>query len=750
MTTAKPWTRFVYAYGSRGFEITARTAGLQQSLTATCLEMSERWRPREGCVATIATELKGRDGRPWLVAAALRTIVHSQGGRTALERVFAAILRHEAAGAGVGPADLILALPPFDATGDLDDGPAPTIRSEESPPAAVAARLWAALVEGRTVVFEGDDPDRELGVVNAILPLLPVSMFTPLAFGLSGKARLPVEPVLTDARFAEASGMSGALRIAIGGEPVPLRPLEMWFSDVIAPRRDAGDARAVIHRKYDRWEQILGSRPLPSDIRAFALAEIVAEAGRAGNLGSSADALREGRNDVSFWFLLANDWPGTGDDARTLVTCDGGPSGPAREAAANWLGGVWVHSVLRQLDDDAAIVVPFPDPDASHDGQDALLLQAAERAFWPLFAMLLTRFARAGGAGLGGLLAERDRTEGTTRQRLGPFPRQHGDRLTERLSRIVRALPHDTRVRALPNTIPREVRDRLEGCTSGPVDNPLRLRPLVERLADYAEVKQPVSPQLAAALATMIREMKRGEMAHAPRIGGTLNPRRPATAVCNLARVPDAKAFRGWLPRAGVITGILSFLYFMTLAVLAASETVRFYQSAEFPLVIVFGLGVGFSAALLAGAATATGRLPIRWLRDNPAMLSVGGGVAVAIVCVMFGTAVYRELSFVSETVHIQTDDQKPVLAEVCLSVGARQMRQSTNEQGDAFFEIPRRHRGDQVTLEVACNASVVLHRTIHLTGEYHVETLKGDCGRQPDGLTERVRRGETAEELGY
>jgi hypothetical protein len=137
--------------------------------------------------------------------------------------------------------------------------------------------------------------------------------------------------------------------------------------------------------------------------------------------------------------------------------------------------------------------------------------------------------------------------------------------------------------------------------------------------AYYAEqVRQgdPEAAHLALAIRTMMMEQER---------------------VLMDSRIPQSSV-PSWFSVAGFATSGATLLFFMALVV-ASTFGKEVPLGSRFLVVIVMALGTALSSAFLGGSAVASGKIPI--FKDSPLTFSVGGGIAVFVIVLALGKALY-------------------------------------------------------------------------------------------------------------
>lgn len=90
----------------------------------------------------------------------------------------------------------------------------------------------------------------------------------------------------------------------------------------------------------------------------------------------------------------------------------------------------------------------------------------------------------------------------------------------------------------------------------------------------------------------------------------------------------------------GSVFGGLTLLFFMLLVILSAMN-ITVPAGDRYLVIIILGLGSALSASFIGGSAAAKGDIPIMVARDKPFSFSVGGGVAVLIIVLILGKALY-------------------------------------------------------------------------------------------------------------
>jgi hypothetical protein len=102
----------------------------------------------------------------------------------------------------------------------------------------------------------------------------------------------------------------------------------------------------------------------------------------------------------------------------------------------------------------------------------------------------------------------------------------------------------------------------------------------------------------------------------------------------------SASSFPVWAAKAGAIFGGFTLIFFMVV-VFATMAGRSIPPSGRFPVIAVLALGVAMATAFLGGDAVAKGQLPIPFLKDNPIQFSVFGGIAVFVIVLLVGNAVF-------------------------------------------------------------------------------------------------------------
>jgi hypothetical protein len=120
--------------------------------------------------------------------------------------------------------------------------------------------------------------------------------------------------------------------------------------------------------------------------------------------------------------------------------------------------------------------------------------------------------------------------------------------------------------------------------------------------------------------------------------------KRRQTATYNERTPTPSRAFPPWAAKAGAIFGGLTLVFFM--AVVYATMTGGVIPpSGRFPVIAVLALGLAMATAFLGGDAVAKGHLPLPFLKDNPIQFSVAGGIAVFVIVLLIGNAVFGSSS---------------------------------------------------------------------------------------------------------
>jgi hypothetical protein len=91
---------------------------------------------------------------------------------------------------------------------------------------------------------------------------------------------------------------------------------------------------------------------------------------------------------------------------------------------------------------------------------------------------------------------------------------------------------------------------------------------------------------------------------------------------------------------AGLVSGLMTLLFFMLLVVAALFER-QVPSGTRFLVIIVLAFGAAMSASFLGGVAAAEGSVPIPGAEQNVIAFSVGGGVAVLVIVLLVGYFFY-------------------------------------------------------------------------------------------------------------
>jgi hypothetical protein len=103
--------------------------------------------------------------------------------------------------------------------------------------------------------------------------------------------------------------------------------------------------------------------------------------------------------------------------------------------------------------------------------------------------------------------------------------------------------------------------------------------------------------------------------------------------------IDDDNQIPPWFQRAGFVTGVLTLLFFMSLAIVGISGH-EVPKGSRFLVVAVLALGCALSAAFLGGHAVASGKIPF-FGNAHPLAISTSGGIAVLVIILVLGHYFY-------------------------------------------------------------------------------------------------------------
>jgi hypothetical protein len=102
-----------------------------------------------------------------------------------------------------------------------------------------------------------------------------------------------------------------------------------------------------------------------------------------------------------------------------------------------------------------------------------------------------------------------------------------------------------------------------------------------------------------------------------------------------------APSFPSWAPIAGAVSGGITLIFFMVVAVLTLLGH-GIPASGRFPFIAALALGAALASAFLGGDAVAHGYLPIPFVKGKPIQFSVLGGIAVFVIVLLIGNTISR------------------------------------------------------------------------------------------------------------
>jgi hypothetical protein len=103
---------------------------------------------------------------------------------------------------------------------------------------------------------------------------------------------------------------------------------------------------------------------------------------------------------------------------------------------------------------------------------------------------------------------------------------------------------------------------------------------------------------------------------------------------------PTAPAFPPWAQKAGLICGVATLIFLMSLVVAAVSGR-SVPQNSAFLVVAVLSLGVALASAFIGGDAAAKGRVPIPGVQRHAIEFSAAGGIAVFVLVMVLSSWLY-------------------------------------------------------------------------------------------------------------
>jgi hypothetical protein len=96
------------------------------------------------------------------------------------------------------------------------------------------------------------------------------------------------------------------------------------------------------------------------------------------------------------------------------------------------------------------------------------------------------------------------------------------------------------------------------------------------------------------------------------------------------------------LDRFGYSAGVLTLLFFMSVALIPSIIGRDIRCSARFPIVAVLALGTALATGAIGGSATAKGNLPIPGVENrDPIVVATSGGIAVLFIVLLVGYQMY-------------------------------------------------------------------------------------------------------------
>jgi hypoxanthine phosphoribosyltransferase len=112
----------------------------------------------------------------------------------------------------------------------------------------------------------------------------------------------------------------------------------------------------------------------------------------------------------------------------------------------------------------------------------------------------------------------------------------------------------------------------------------------------------------------------------------------PPVAVAE--KVPKNQDVQRWFPIAGFVLGAVALLFLMSLILLSLSGR-EIPMTSRFILVAFLALAAGLSLTFLGGDAAARGGLRIPVVGETPISFGVTGGIAVFVIVLVLGYALY-------------------------------------------------------------------------------------------------------------
>jgi len=105
-------------------------------------------------------------------------------------------------------------------------------------------------------------------------------------------------------------------------------------------------------------------------------------------------------------------------------------------------------------------------------------------------------------------------------------------------------------------------------------------------------------------------------------------------------KVSNADNVPSWFSIAGVVFGAITLLFLMMLIVLSLYSR-EIPETSRFILVAFLALSIGLSSTFLGGTAAARGVVSMPFFKESPMSFAVTGGIAVFIIVLVLGFALY-------------------------------------------------------------------------------------------------------------
>lgn len=190
--------------------------------------------------------------------------------------------------------------------------------------------------------------------------------------------------------------------------------------------------------------------------------------------------------------------------------------------------------------------------------------------------------------------------------------------------------------------------------------------------------------------------------------------------------------FPQWAAVAGVVFGGLTFLFFMMLLLMSIfDKSLPQTATTKFLVITFLALGVALAFAFIGGDAAAKGRIPVPFFNSNPVEFSVAGGIAVFIIVLLIGNAVYK-VEPQNQNGTTGVDYAYLIVNTSGVPIGT--MVRVLDENGDVIFStttgpdttlrirIDKQYIGSEITVSISAVGFITDSKSIRLSEESTIE----------------------------